>query len=79
MRSKQAPSRLPLKIVREILGPGRTIAQGKPGTQGKIAKKARKIAVFWRGVWKSPLKTRLESTSESHQAGEKGFQAEFFS
>lgn len=60
MRSKQAPSRLPLKIVRELLGPGRTIAKENRERKEKSQKKAGKLGFFEEDV-EIPAKTAVRT------------------
>jgi hypothetical protein len=57
MRSKQAPSWLPLVFTVKNSG-RKDYSQGSWGTQGKNRKKCPKIAVFLQGMWKSPVKMR---------------------
>jgi hypothetical protein len=59
IRSKQAASRLPL-IFTEKTRAARNYSQGNRGTQGKIAKKAEKMRVFW---------GRVEITAENAVLG----------
>lgn len=53
MRSKQAPSRLPLKLWRELLGPEWTIAKENRERKEKSQKKAEKMG-FWGGGCGNP-------------------------
>jgi len=68
MRIEAGSERLPLIFSREILGPRRTIAKEK-GERKEKSRKSRKNADFLVGVWKSPLKMRLERISGAPPGG----------